>query len=569
MGISYQGRDIQKQSDVGLRLEKLPFVDYTNYDETTGLGAVQSEINWLVADNNLYSSSVEFDKQTSSSYSASYFLPTIINISGSFYGSLSGTATSASYALSASYAPLSIDTSSFYVSSPGNILFVKRYLLIAKGDGNIDVIDLSTLEAASASYATYALTASYATGSIFSSTNPALSSSYALTASFALTSAGGGSAFPFTGSALITGSLGVTGSTSIRGTFNQGSDSLASGLFSHVQGFRTTASGDYSHAEGRGTVAFGTNSHAEGQNTTASGSYSHAEGLGTVALGDHQHVQGQFNISSLAQSAFIIGNGTSDAARSNLVFASGSQVQITGSLIVSGSSTFTNIGPAVFSGSVNSQGGFTGSLQGTASFATTASFLLGSVTSASFASTASFVNPLRQTVQITGSLTVTGSVISNTDGLNRLARYGTALSGSTIGTGVTAQTIVYSQLIPANTFGVGNVIETVFRFRKLSTNSNATYSILLNTSNVVAGATTIAILTANQAFNQMKRNIFIAQGNFTTFLSSGVSSGTDDGTNTLGSSTVTWTSDQYLIYTVTPGTTDSGYGLGFTIQQVL
>jgi len=215
MGISYQGRDIQKQSDVGLRLEKLPFVDYTNYDETTGLGAVQSEINWLVADNNLYSSSVEFDKQTSSSYSASYFLPTIINISGSFYGSLSGTATSASYALSASYAPLSIDTSSFYVSSPGNILFVKRYLLIAKGDGNIDVIDLSTLEAASASYATYALTASYATGSIFSSTNPALSSSYALTASFALTSAGGGSSFPFTGSAIISGSLVITGSFNV------------------------------------------------------------------------------------------------------------------------------------------------------------------------------------------------------------------------------------------------------------------------------------------------------------------------------------------------------------------
>jgi hypothetical protein len=49
------------------------------------------------------------------------------------------------------------------------------------------------------------------------------------------------STFPFTGSALITGSLGVTGSTSIQGTFNQGSASLASGLFSHVQGLTTTA----------------------------------------------------------------------------------------------------------------------------------------------------------------------------------------------------------------------------------------------------------------------------------------------------------------------------------------
>ena len=64
---------------------------------------------------------------------------------------------------------------------------------------------------------------------------------------------------------------------------------------------------------------------------------------------------------------------------------------------------------------------------------------------------------------ITGSLAISGSVISNTDGLNRLARYGTATSGSTIGTGVTAQTIVYSQLIPANTFSAGNIFRTYFK----------------------------------------------------------------------------------------------------------
>jgi hypothetical protein len=45
----------------------------------------------------------------------------------------------------------------------------------------------------------------------------------------------------------------------------------------------------------------------------------------------------------------------------------------------------------------------------TASFAVTASLLLGSVTSASFASTASFVNRLNQSVVITGSLTVASS----------------------------------------------------------------------------------------------------------------------------------------------------------------
>ena len=56
-------------------------------------------------------------------------------------------------------------------------------------------------------------TASYVTGSIFTSTNPALSSSYALTASYALNGGGGGGpAFPYTGNAQITGSLSITGS---------------------------------------------------------------------------------------------------------------------------------------------------------------------------------------------------------------------------------------------------------------------------------------------------------------------------------------------------------------------
>jgi hypothetical protein len=66
-----------------------------------------------------------------------------------------------------------------------------------------------------------------------------------------------------------------------------------------------------------------------------SGYFSHAEGQSTTAAsGNYQHVQGQFNISSSDQSAFIIGNGTSNNLRSNLVFASGSQFQITGSLSV-------------------------------------------------------------------------------------------------------------------------------------------------------------------------------------------------------------------------------------------
>jgi len=140
-----------------------------------------------------------------------------------------------------------------------------------------------------------------------------------------------------------------------------GYQTTASGVYSNAEGFRTDASGGYSHAEGYDTTAIGyashaegfqtatysTGSHAEGFRTEAIGAYSHAEGLFTVASGSYQHVQGQYNISSSAQSAFIVGNGTgAGALRSNLIFASGSAVQITGSLRVSGSITGSLLGTA-------------------------------------------------------------------------------------------------------------------------------------------------------------------------------------------------------------------------------
>jgi hypothetical protein len=403
-------------------------------------------------------------------------------------------------------------------------------------------------------------TASYATQALSASWAPSVASN----------------PFPFTGSAIISGSLVITGSFEVgvpgannpritsTGTLNRGDVVSVDWISRNLQDNSAILSVDWESRvlnDAPGIVS------ADWASRT----------LNDTAAALSVDWESRFLYDSTGAKAYsyetrdlVYPNNTSalNYGTQNQIGIIGS-VFVTGSLTVSGSSTFTNIGPAIFSGSVNSQGGFTGSLQGTASFATTASFLLGSVTSASFASTASFVNPLRQTVQITGSLTVTGSVISNTDGLNRLARYGTALSGSTIGTGVTAQTIVYSQLIPANTFGVNNIIRTRYRFRKLSTNANATHNIIVNTSNAVAGATTLATLTANTVHNQMKRDFHIAQGNATTTVGAAVNTATDDTTNTQLLSVINWAVDQYLIYTVTLGTTDSGYGLGYTIEQVL
>lgn len=90
-------------------------------------------------------------------------------------------------------------------------------------------------------------------------------------------------------------------------------------------GDQNLADGSYSYAEGITTVATGAGSHAEGRNTRANGDFSHAEGDGTTANHKSQRAQGEYNIAddSTADAtergnyAHIVGNGTSDSARSN------------------------------------------------------------------------------------------------------------------------------------------------------------------------------------------------------------------------------------------------------------
>lgn len=90
------------------------------------------------------------------------------------------------------------------------------------------------------------------------------------------------------------------------------------GVQSHAVGYNTTASGYYSHAEGWNSEATASSSHAEGENAIASGMSSHAEGHWTKAASKFQHAQGKFNKEDTKQTyAHIVGNGTSNTARSN------------------------------------------------------------------------------------------------------------------------------------------------------------------------------------------------------------------------------------------------------------
>ena len=98
----------------------------------------------------------------------------------------------------------------------------------------------------------------------------------------------------------------------------EGIGTTASGNASHAEGYGTKASNYYSHSEGCGAIASGIISHAEGFGTKASGGYSHVEGSYTTASSSNQHVQGKYNIEETENKyAHIVGNGTSDTARSN------------------------------------------------------------------------------------------------------------------------------------------------------------------------------------------------------------------------------------------------------------
>ena len=124
----------------------------------------------------------------------------------------------------------------------------------------------------------------------------------------------------------------------------EGQQTEASGYASHAEGDNTVASDNFSHAEGSHSTASAQSAHAEGGNTIASGGSAHAEGLGSVASGSRSHAQnyrtiaskvaqtalGTYNVEDTSTStmhpnadadygqyALIIGNGTSNAARSN------------------------------------------------------------------------------------------------------------------------------------------------------------------------------------------------------------------------------------------------------------
>jgi hypothetical protein len=134
----------------------------------------------------------------------------------------------------------------------------------------------------------------------------------------------------------------------------------------------------------------------------------------------------------------------------------------------------------------------------------------------------------------------------------RLAK--TAISAAH--TGTTANTYVDGLLIPANTFGAGDIINVKSRVNKSTSVSTYTHRLYVNTTNNLSGSpiliATAATSAAANRFQQVSREIEIMVANGTgagtEVMSASVGSTQDDVQQTdITTCAINWTVDQYII----------------------
>jgi hypothetical protein len=140
----------------------------------------------------------------------------------------------------------------------------------------------------------------------------------------------------------------------------------------------------------------------------------------------------------------------------------------------------------------------------------------------------------------------------------------------TIVSGTSSATITFSQLIPANSFSVGDIVRIRCRFRKTTLNGNTNFIVSVNSSNSLVGATNVALGTSNFRFNQIKRDLFIKSSTNTETYPTATSVASDYNFQATAVSTnnIDWTIPQYIIFSITQGSNDTSVGSGYSIQRV-
>ncbi len=134
---------------------------------------------------------------------------------------------------------------------------------------------------------------------------------------------------------------------------------------------------------------------------------------------------------------------------------------------------------------------------------------------------------------------------------------------STAVTGVTANTILVSALIPANTFTVGSLAEVRCNIQRVGANGTATYRMYTNTSNSLSGATQLGTYnnTATQLFTPFKRLFGFKTGNVIFGAGSASTLASDETVSTVAPSSNTFdpTVANYFIIAVQPANASDSF----------
>jgi hypothetical protein len=136
-------------------------------------------------------------------------------------------------------------------------------------------------------------------------------------------------------------------------------------------------------------------------------------------------------------------------------------------------------------------------------------------------------------------------------------------------TGITNQ-LVASQLIPANTFAVGDIIKLLARYRKSTTLVNMTTRIYVNSANNLTGALLLGTYGLVGLYSQLERNLFIKSATNTETFGNTSSFYIDSGTtNAVSSTSVDWTINQYIIFAGQQGVAgETTLVSGFLIEKL-
>jgi hypothetical protein len=146
-------------------------------------------------------------------------------------------------------------------------------------------------------------------------------------------------------------------------------------------------------------------------------------------------------------------------------------------------------------------------------------------------------------------------------------------TNATAVTGTTANTLVYSQLILGGTFAVGDIVNIIYRARKVGTGGITTLRIYVNTTAAIAGGTLLATnaTATTTLFTQITREAVIKTATNTEVFPAATAGVTDMLNATVAASAlnIDWTTDKYFVFAIQNANTgDSTTGSMYNIKQL-